>query len=124
MRVGARWVGCLAALALAGWCGPALAWTGEVASPTFYRSGPDKQYKVLEELERGVMLDVLSCQNDWCRVQNGRTVGFVEQSALLAPGAMPVKPASPPASAACFESRLNGYGTGDMYRYCSRPTGP
>lgn len=124
MRVRARWGRVVAALALAGWCGPALAWTGEVAWPTFYRSGPDKQYKVLEELDRGVMLDVLSCQDGWCQVQNGRTLGFVEQSTLLAPGAVPLKPANPPASAACFESRSTSYDTGETFRYCSRPASP
>ena len=123
MRVAVRW-GCgLAALAAVGWCGPALAWTGEVSWPTFYRAGPDKQYVVLEELSRGVMLDVLSCERGWCQVRNGRTVGFVEQSALLAPGALPAKPGAPPASADCFGSRQAGYGSGEQFRYCSRPAG-
>ena len=123
MRVATRWFCGAAALALVGWCGPAFAWTGEVSWPTFYRAGPDKQYAVLEELSRGVTLEVLSCENDWCQVRNGRTLGFVERAALLAPGAMPEKPVVPPASAACFESRQTGYRAGELFRYCSRPPG-
>lgn len=123
MHVTVRW-GCgIAALVSVGWCGPVLAWTGEVSWPTFYRAGPDQQYAVLEELSRGVMLEVLSCEHEWCQVRNGRTVGFVERSALLAPGALPAKPAVPPASAGCFESRQGAYGTGEMFRYCMRPAG-
>ena len=123
MSLGTRWSCGIAVLALTAWCGPALAWTAEVSWPTFYRAGPDKQYAVLEELSRGSMLEVLSCENDWCRVRNGRTLGFVERSALLTPSALPGKPAVPPVTTGCFVSRQAGYGSGEQFRYCSRPAG-
>ncbi len=115
MRV-SWWFG---AAVLVVWCGPALAWPGEVAWPTFYRAGPARQYAVLDELDRGAVLDVLSCDSGWCRVQSGRSTGYVEQAALLPPADVPAKPPVP-GPAGCFESRETGYGKGEVYRYCPR----
>ena len=119
MRGWARWV-CFGAV-LSAWCGPALAWTGEVGWPTFYRDGPDRRHTVLEELTRGMLVDVLSCDGGWCRVQNGNTLGYVEQSALVQVAAMPAKPPIAPPDAACFDSQQAGYKNGELYRFCPRP---
>ena len=117
MGAGTRHVAGLAALAVGFACGPAWAWSGEVAWPTFYRAGPGRAYVVLDELDRGHRVEVLSCADAWCRIQEGRSVGFVEQAALLATAASPARAAPLPG---CFESRAEGYAGGEVYRYCPR----
>ena len=121
MRVRTQVTCGVAMLALAGWCGPAQAWTGEVSSPTFYRAGPGRNYTVLDELDRGETLNVISCNNGWCQVQNGRSTGYAEQKSLVQPSAMPQKPATP-GPQGCVESRVtgSGYHKGLYYQFCPR----
>ena len=97
------------------WSAPAVAWTGTVDWPTFYRAGPDKGYTVLQEMQRGQTVEVLSCQGDWCRVQNGRSIGYIKQAALASP---PAPSPSPVRSSDCFDSRSAGYEKGEVFRYC------
>ncbi len=120
MRSGTRWACGAAALTLAAWSGPALAWQAEVSWPTFFRAGPDRRYTVMGELDRGMLVDVQSCQDGWCRVESDRALGYAEQVDLSAPSAMPAKPATPPADADCIESRRigSGYKLDETYRYC------
>lgn len=105
------------AAACAGWTPPARAADAGVAWPTFFRLGPGKQYRVVDELARGVTLDVLACNDQWCQARLGRVVGYVERAALD-PGTLA---ASRPADGqGCFSSRRAGYGAGEEFRYCPR----
>ncbi len=113
--------GVAVAAALLAWCGPALAWTGVVSWPTYDRTGPDRHYEVLNELDRGTTLDVLSCDNGWCHVQLDRTSGYIEQSAISQPGALTtVPPTVQTESDGCFDSHETGYGKGETWHYCPR----
>lgn len=105
----------------AGWCAPARADQMEVIWPTFYRAGPSRSYVVLDEVDRGVRLDVLRCEAGWCRVYWENSVGYVEQTSLADPAAVPVKP-SAPAPAGCVQSRVtgSGYRGGLEYEFCPR----
>ncbi len=77
---------------------------------------------MLDEVERGVVVEVLSCDDAWCRVQFGGTFGYLEKAVLIVAGSMPDKPAGQPANEpACFESRRAGYGKGELLRYCPQP---
>ncbi len=109
----------VAILTLTAWQSPALAWIGKVSWPTFYRAGPGRNYTVLDELDRGETLEVLSCKDGWCQVQKGRSVGYTEQEWILPPSAMPKKP-SPPGSDSCVQSRVtgSGYKGGLDYQFC------
>ena len=55
---------------------------GRVDWPTFFRVGPSRHYLVVDELFRGTILDVKSCTDQWCQVQYGRVIGYVERAAL------------------------------------------
>ena len=115
-------VACWAAVALAaGWWSPAQAYPSEVGWPTFYRSGPGRNYVVLDELDRGVHLDVAQCEAGWCRVNWENTTGYVEQTALLNPAAFPDKPPVP-GPQGCVQSRVTGpgYKKGLYYEFCPR----
>lgn len=103
------------------WSSPALAWTAEVGWPTFYRDGPDRRYTVLDELDRGEKVDVVSCDDTWCKVISKQKTGYVEKANLYAPEAVPNKPAVQPASDACFEAQQSGYDKGETWRYCRKP---
>lgn len=94
---------------------PTVAATGQVNWPTFFRAGPGQDWKVLDELQRGVFLDVQSCDGQWCVVRYGNAVGYVERAALRN-GTMIEQPARP--SSDCFESKRSGYAGGELFRYC------
>ena len=121
MIVGARVV-CGAAVGLAAlWCLPARADSLEVGWPTFYRAGPGRNYVVLDELDRGVHLDVVACAAGWCRVRWEDTDGYVERAALVDSSAVPLKPpAAQPQG--CVQSRVtgSGYHNGLDYQFCPR----
>ena len=113
---------CAAAIGLAAlWCLPAQATSLEVGWPTFYRAGPGRDYVVLDELDRGVRLDVTACVAGWCRVRWENTDGYVEQTALVDPSAVPVKPPVP-GPQGCVQSRVtgSGYHKGLYYEFCPR----
>ena len=105
---------------LAAWCGPATAKTQVVSWPTYYRTGPDRHYSVLNELDRGVTLEVLACDGGWCKVQSETSTGYVEQSALSDPSAFTPEPTTQAASDGCFDSHETGYGKGENWHYCPR----
>lgn len=122
-----RGIGALALLWASLGTAPAGAAEAPVTWPTFFRLGPGKQYRVVDELPRGRVLDVLSCGDQWCQAQLGRTVGYVERAALEPPppastaatAAAPPRAASAPGQA-CFDSTRAGYGEGEQLRYCPR----
>ena len=112
---------CGVAVAVAAWFLPAHADPAEVGWPTFYRAGPGRNYVVLDELDRGVRLDVVQCAAGWCRVAWEDTTGYVEQAALADPAAVPLKPPVP-GPQGCVESRVtgSGYKKGLYYEFCPR----
>ena len=89
----------------------------QVEWPTFFRAGPSRHNQVVAELSRGTLVDVRSCDDQWCLVQYGRTLGYVERGMLNA-NASPTQHASP--SSYCFDSVRSGYGKGEDFRFCPR----
>jgi len=90
-----------------------------VTWPTYFRTGPGEHYSVLEELSRGQMVLVQSCDKQWCKVEVGHVPGYLEAANVAAaspPSSFP-KPADPHA---CFDSSRAGYPGGDDLRYCPR----
>ncbi len=107
--------GGLVLLAVLAWS-PARAWTGSVSWPTFYYEGPSLQYNVIDELQRGQRLDVLACNDSWCRVALEEKVGYVDRDAIQPVGqAAPLPQAIPDL---CFDARTFGYAKGEVWRYC------
>ena len=107
----------IAVIALVLATGPAWAWPGTVDWPTYYRTGPSKQYGVLDELQRGQTFDVLSCEGDWCRVRGAGSEGYIERGALAdgAPPALAGKPGD------CIDVRLAGHNVkGQPFRICGQ----
>lgn len=109
-----------AVLMMVAWAGSASAWTGVVDWPTFFRTGPGKQFVVLQELARGSTMEVRSCADQWCLVQIDRVVGYVDQANIgqQAPPSLLMAPA--PNAAGCFDSRRAGYQDGETFQYCPR----
>ena len=82
-------------------------WSGEVRWPTFYRAGPGRNYTVIDELDRGASLEVLSCRSGWCKVRDDDSIGFVEQKWIRERNAMPPKPQQT-VEADCVQARSHG----------------
>ncbi len=99
------------------WAGPSQAAEGVVGWPTYFRTGPGEQYRVVEELQRGTSVNVQECGDGWCRAQLGRALGYVKRAALGAGG---VPPSQGAAAAGCFESGRAGYLGLQPFRYCPR----
>lgn len=112
-----------AVLTLAVRCSPALAWTGEVSWPTFYRAGPGLNYTVLDELDRGDSLEVLACKDGWCLVRNGHSIGYAQREWIVQPSSMPEKPRALGLKG-CVQSTVtgSGYRGGLVYRFCPQST--
>lgn len=112
----------LAAVSLIGatWAGPAAAWTGVVEWPTFFRTGPGRHFVVLQELARGMTVDVQSCADKWCMIQVGRVTGYLEQANLGQQPPPSLFPAPAANATGCFDSRRDGFHGGETYRYCPR----
>jgi hypothetical protein len=88
-----------------------LAWS------TFLRAGPGDQFAALDEIEHSTSVEVLGCAAGWCRIQEGRTVGYIDQDALT----LPKVPggATPPASAPnCFVAGQVSYPEAAPTRFC------
>ena len=99
---------------------PAWAWPATVQWPTYYRSGPDKQYGVLDELQRGQTFEVLSCDGDWCRVRGSSSVGYIERGAL----AEASRPLAVDKPGDCIDVRLAGHTVkGQPFRFCEQAGG-
>ncbi len=100
---------------MAFWSGHALAWTGTVAWPDYYRAGPGNQYGVLDEVQRGQTFEVLSCDGDWCKVRDSSSVGYLERGVLAAQAPAPTK------TGECFTSRSDGEpGEPSTFLYCQQ----
>ena len=106
---------------MAVWSGHAMAWTGTVIWPDYYRAGPGNQYGVLDEVERGQTFDVLSCDGDWCKVRDSSSVGYLERGVIAA---LPTQPPPPVKTGDCFTSRSDPEpGEPEMFRYCEQTGG-
>jgi hypothetical protein len=80
---------------------PAEAASQRLAWSTFLRAGPGDRYAVIDEIEHSTPVQVLGCATGWCRIQDGRTTGYIDQDALtLARPATGWAPAA--AEADCF----------------------
>ena len=109
----------VAAMAL--WSGQALAWTGTVEWPTFYRAGPDHQYGVLDELQRGQKFEVMSCDGDWCHARDATGTGYIPRGALAATTPMP---GTTPQATDCVDSRMaDSSREGEPFRFCVQKPG-
>ncbi len=109
---------------------PAAAWTGMVTWPTYFRTGPGQHFAMLQELSRGMTLDVRSCDGQWCYVQNGSVSGYVVQADVAKPPpvvettrsartAQTTQPTTQPA-ANCFTAQRSGYLDPEILRFCPR----
>ena len=90
---------------------------GRVDWPTFFRLGPSQHDRVVAEVLRGTVVDVKSCDTQWCLVQYGRALGYVERATL---NTNDFPPSAGSSSAACFDSVRSGYGKGQDLRFCPR----
>lgn len=63
--------GGLAALMVAVMTAGAFAWDAVATSPLNVRSGPGTQFRVVEVLQRGEVVDVEYCRNGWCFLDLG-----------------------------------------------------
>ncbi len=111
-----RWITKGIFLAVLGSTGPALAEGGSVAWPTFLRAGPGRSYTVIDEINRGKVFEVQSCDGGWCRIRYQRGLGFILQSAIASAAA--TVPASHLQMTDCFNAKRAGHGGGDIFRYC------
>ncbi len=102
--------------------GAAEATPQRTAWSTYLRSGPGETFPVIDELEHGVLLNVGSCGDRWCRVIDGATAGYIDKDALLLPKPPPAAaPAGGPEG--CFVADQTGYRHPTPTRYCqTRPT--
>ena len=87
-------------LAAPAWVGQAWADTPMVVTwSTWLRAGPDKEAKVLNELQAGQTVMSLGCAGGWCQIVEVYAVGYVPER-LLAANAPP--PPVPVPGAPCF----------------------
>ena len=107
--------------------GPCGATPQQIAWPTFFRAAPSHDATELQELDRGAVVDVLSCDGDACQVRLGRAIGYVDRAMLGPPNTPPValmpsaaKGPAPDAPQTCVASREAGYERGLNYTYCQR----
>jgi len=94
---------------------------GRVNATTYLHNGPGRQYQVVDELATGTPVQVLTCNQDWCRVQSGNGIGYLPQASLVSGQAAPGQTsAAKPAGEACVDATEAGEGAGLRYRYCPR----
>jgi hypothetical protein len=117
---GAGALALVAVLTLAGLAGPGIAEAApqQLAWSTFMRAGPGDQYAAIDEIEHSASVDVVGCAGGWCRIQDGRVVGYIDQDALtLAP---PPAGSAPPAAAPdCFVTGQVSYLRAAPTRFCA-----
>jgi uncharacterized protein YgiM (DUF1202 family) len=92
---------------------------GRVNATTYLHDGPGRHFRVVDELATGTAVQVLTCAQDWCRVQSGDGIGYLPQASLVSAKAVPAAtPVAKPDGEACVESTDAGSGAGLRYRYC------
>ena len=89
---------------------------GEIAWTTWFRIGPGRNYAVRDEVPSTTRVDVLGCDQGWCRVIFGNRVGYVESQVVT----QPQTAIAPVAPHDCVANRRNGYGKGDELSICER----
>ena len=95
---------------------PAAAAPGMISFATWFRIGPGRNYAVRDEIPNETILDVIGCENGWCRVVYGNRTGYVESDVVV----QPVPVITPPSPHDCVPDRRNGYGDGDELNICER----
>jgi uncharacterized protein YraI len=67
---------------------------------TWMRAAPSEQARAIDEIGTGTAVQVESCQDGWCRIQEGRAVGYVQQR-YLATALQTLKPGA----GDCFQAK-------------------
>jgi uncharacterized protein YgiM (DUF1202 family) len=94
---------------------------GRVNATTYLHEGPGRLYRVLDELATDSRVQILACDQDWCRVQSGNAVGYLPQSSVASAQATPAQTsAAKPEREDCVEATEAGDGAGLRYSYCPR----
>jgi len=94
---------------------------GTVNATTYLHNGPGRQYRVLDELATDSHVQILACDQDWCRVQSGNAVGYLPRASVVSEPATPAQTsAAKPQGEACVEATEAGNGAGLRYGYCPR----
>ena len=96
---------------------PAHAWTGRVTWTTWLRAGPGGQYIVVDEVSGGQTLWVTGCNESWCQTISDGVVSYIQADLISKADA---ETAAPATARGCFNSRVAGYGKGEIYRFCAR----
>jgi uncharacterized protein YraI len=81
-------------------------------------SGPGVNYSALGSLQKGLVVNILSCDPNWCRVISGEIVGFVPAGSLgsLQPEQPPIVIVQPqPANQLVIVSPGVGVSSGGVY---------
>lgn len=52
---------------------------------TYLHTGPGDRFSVMEELYHDTAVDVLGCNDAWCRVSSDGIIGYVDKDALTLP---------------------------------------
>ena len=69
---------------------------------TWVRAAPTDQSRAIDELGTGTPVEVTSCQNGWCRINEGQAAGYIPQQLLAT--ALTRLQASPDRST-CFQAQ-------------------
>ncbi len=100
--------------------GPVQAQPGTVYWTSWLRVGPGDGYAVVDEVAPRSTVEVLGCQDGWCRVTAKGATGYLKQAMLSAPDIH----AGPPQAAMpgpCVVVARNGAGQlGEATRICSK----
>lgn len=72
----------LAVMALGATAASAYAASAYATGSVNVRSGPGTQYRVVDTLRRGEMVDVVNCRGSWCRVVKAGPDGWVSANYL------------------------------------------
>lgn len=88
--------------------------TRTIDATTYLRTGPGIDERPTDEALSGRVVDVLSCERNWCRVRYGDQTGWVPEGALVPVAA----PAGSPALETCFVGPEAGRREGRDVRFC------
>ncbi len=88
------------------------------------RAGPGHEYAGLDEVINQRSVDVRGCAKDWCLIQYGQALGWVEQSTLETDNALPVPSIPAGSQVMCFDALQSGWAGGDVLRICTGQNAP
>ncbi len=97
------------ALSVAGHFGNAFAAPGTTVWSGFLRAGPSRHERILDEIQRGTVVEMLACQGGWCLIRTGRARGWVTEDVFTPPRSPIGRYASRQSNGAdCFQSLVPG----------------